>query len=54
VTRQARGIRDEEREPMVDDGIDNTSEREVAEEKRDMIMAETTGETEMGATASND
>ena len=32
-TRQARGIRDKEGEPMADEGVDNTSEGEVGVEK---------------------
>jgi len=55
-TRQARGIRDDEGEPMVEEEADNGREKEGVEGERDTIMAETTEEIEieMGATASND
>jgi hypothetical protein len=54
-TRQARGIRDDEGEPMADDDEDHTRAKEVTTGERDGIMAETAGETEieMGAAASN-
>jgi hypothetical protein len=57
-TRQARGIRDDEGEPMADEEVDDTREKEGAKGEGDVIMAETAGEIEieieMGAAASND
>jgi hypothetical protein len=57
-TRQARGIRDDEGEPMADEEADDTREKEGAKGEGDVIMAETAGEIEieieMGAAASND
>jgi hypothetical protein len=51
---QARDIRNEAGEPMADGEADDTGEKAVAEEERDVTMTETAGETEMGAAASND
>jgi len=55
-TRQARGIRDDEGEPMADEEADDTREKEGAKGERDVMMAETAWEIEieMGAAASND
>ena len=57
-TRQARGIRDDEGEPMADEEADDRREKEGAKGEGDVIMAETAGkieiEIEMGAAASND
>ena len=52
--RQGRNIRNEVGEWMADGEADDTGEKAVMEEERDVTMTETTGETEMGATASND
>jgi hypothetical protein len=52
--RQARDIKNEAGEPMADGEADDIGEKAVAEEKRDVSMTETTGETEMGAAASSD
>jgi len=55
-TRQARGIRYDEGEPMADEEADDTRQQEGGKGERDGIMAETAGEIEieMGAAASND
>jgi len=55
--RQARGIRDNEEEPMADkEADDHAREKEGVKGEREVIMAETAGEIEidMGAVASND
>jgi len=52
-TRQVKNTRDKDGEPMADNEEDHTGEMEVLEEQRDVTMAETAGETEMGAAASN-
>jgi hypothetical protein len=57
-SRQARGIRDDDGEPMANEEADDTREQEGAKGEGDLIMAETPGEIEikieMGAAASND
>jgi hypothetical protein len=57
-TRQSRGIRDDEGEPMADEEADDTRENDGAKGEGDVITAETTGEIEIeieiGATTSND
>ena len=55
-TRQARGIRDDEGEPMANEEPYDTRQEEGVKGERDVIMAETAGqiEIEMGAAASND
>jgi hypothetical protein len=50
---QARDIRNNTGEPMADREADNTWEKGVAEEERDVTMTETAGETKMGAASSN-
>jgi hypothetical protein len=50
ANRTALGIR----QARADGEADDTGEKAVAEEERDMTMTETAGETEMGAAASND
>jgi hypothetical protein len=52
--RQGRDIRNEAGEPMADGKADDTWEKAVAEEERDVTITETSGETEMRAAASND
>jgi len=52
--RQARDIRNEAAERMVDGEADDTGEMAVMEDDRDVNMTETARETEMGATASHD
>jgi hypothetical protein len=53
---QARGIRDNEGQPMADEEADDTREKERAKREEDVIRAESAGEIkiEMGAAASND
>jgi len=46
-TRQVRDIGDKLRELMADDKADNTVQKRVAEEGRDVPRTETAGETEM-------
>jgi len=55
-TRQARGISDDEGEPMADKEADETRGKEGVKGRRDVMMAETAGEIEigMGDAASND
>jgi len=53
-TRQVRDIGDKLRELMADDKADNTVQKRVAEEGRDVPRTETAGETEMWATDSTD
>jgi hypothetical protein len=55
-TRQARGIGDDEGDPMADEEADDTREKEGAKGEVDVIMAETSAEIEieMGAATSND
>jgi hypothetical protein len=55
-TRQARGIGDNEGEPMADEDVDDTREKEGAKEEGDVITAETSAEIaiKIGAAASND
>jgi hypothetical protein len=52
--RQAKDITNEAGEPIADGEADNTGEKVVAEEERDVTVTETARETEMGAAASND
>ena len=52
--RQARDIRNEAGERMADKEADDTGEKAMAEEDRDVTMTETAGETKMGAAASNE
>jgi len=51
---RARDTRNEAGEPMANGEADDTGQKALAEEERDVTMTETSGETEMGAAASND
>jgi len=55
-TRQVRGTRDDDGEPMADEEAHDTREKEGAKVEGDVTMAEPAGETEieMGAATSND
>jgi len=49
-----RDISDKVGERMANEEADDSWEKEAAEEESDVVMMETTGETEMVAAASND
>lgn len=52
--RHMRDISDKVGERMANEEADDSWEKEAAEEESDVVMMETTGETEMVAAASND
>jgi hypothetical protein len=52
--RQGRDIRNEAVKPTPEEYADHTREKVVVEEEKDVRMTETAGQTEMGASTSND